>query len=198
MKYYKNDELIIPNNISSDLLDLIKFSREKMNSEIQCTRKNNPCKNTYCDNPINGFVGNEEKLLRMIFYPHHYDKTTGMISPAAFSRKELNERGLSVNRKEKISADDYKELIGRMDNEKRKVKDIGLLETEKIRKFLNMFVCPSGHSKNKSHADVYLKPCIDHAHWNELRFNLQELLSIYCVDNFLSCWSQEENHSSER
>jgi hypothetical protein len=52
-----------------------------------------------------GIIDNNEELLRLLFSPIHWDEENEMVVPAAFQRKELNERGVSVQRQKYTSKD---------------------------------------------------------------------------------------------
>ncbi len=77
-----------------------------------------------------GIIDNNEELLRLIFSPFHWDEENEMVVPAAFQRKELNERGVSVQRQRYTSKDFITEKADQIVQSRTDKRFVGVISTK--------------------------------------------------------------------
>jgi len=110
-----------------------------------------------------GIIDNNEELLRLIFFPLHWDEENEMVVPAAFQRKELNERGVSAQRRKYTSKDfitKKADQIGQSRSDKRfvgvisaKCRSIRNIQDDKCQQCFS--VLDTSDNDNLGHADIY-------------------------------------------
>ena len=110
-----------------------------------------------------GIIDNNEELLRLLFSPIHWDEENEMVVPAAFQRKELNERGVSVQRQKYTSKDFIAKKADQIGQSRSDKRFVGVIST-KCRLIRNIqddkcqqcfSVLDTSNKDNIGHADIY-------------------------------------------
>ena len=144
-----------------------------------CPRKEY-CTKLYCSSPVNLFVEDQEELIRILFHPDHVDKD-GNVSIAAISEEDILSKGVSVDRKNRLTAEKYKKIIKKLCLKPETAIDfVATAPASEIRQAGNnsACICPSGKSGRRSHSDIYaISKDIDEKAIHFLRDDLREAFS---------------------
>jgi len=110
-----------------------------------------------------GIIDNNEDLLRLIFSPIHWNEENKMVVPAAFQRRELSERGVSVQRRRYTSRDFIAKRTDQIGQPRSGKRFVGIISAkcDSIRKIQDdkcqqcFSVLDTSLNDNIGHADIY-------------------------------------------